>query len=44
MQEKRQGKMTVARALDSENVRVRSLASIKGDVRKLECKLTKLLR
>ncbi len=29
MQEKRQGKMTIARALDSENVRVRSLASIK---------------
>ena len=28
-QEKRQGKMTIARALDSENVRVRSLASIK---------------
>ncbi len=29
LQEKRQGKMTIARALDSENVRVRSLASIK---------------
>ena len=29
IQEKRQGKMTIARALDSENVRVRSLASIK---------------
>ena len=29
IQEKRQGKMTVARALDSDNVRVRSLASIK---------------
>ena len=28
-QEKRQGKMTIARALDSDNVRVRSLASIK---------------
>ena len=28
-EEKRQGKMTIARALDSENVRVRSLASIK---------------
>ena len=28
-QEKRQGKMTIARALESENVRVRSLASIK---------------
>ena len=28
-QEKRQGKMTIARALDSENVRVRYLASIK---------------
>ena len=28
-QEKRQAKMTIARALDSENVRVRSLASIK---------------
>ena len=27
--EKRQGKMTIARALDSDNVRVRSLASIK---------------
>ncbi len=29
IEEKRQGKMTIARALDSENVRVRSLASIK---------------
>jgi translation initiation factor IF-2 len=29
LEEKRQGKMTIARALDSENVRVRSLASIK---------------
>ena len=29
LQEKRQGKMTIARALDSDNVRVRSLASIK---------------
>ena len=28
-EEKRQGKMTIARALDSDNVRVRSLASIK---------------
>jgi len=28
-QEKRQGKMTIARALDSDNIRVRSLASIK---------------
>ena len=28
-QEKRQGKMTIARALESDNVRVRSLASIK---------------
>ena len=27
--EKRQGKLTIARALDSDNVRVRSLASIK---------------
>ena len=36
-QEKRQGKMTIARALDSENVRVRSLVPIKEDVKKLDC-------
>ena len=29
LEQKRQGKMTIARALDSDNVRVRSLASIK---------------
>ena len=29
LEEKRQGKMTIARALDSDNVRVRSLASVK---------------